>query len=159
MRVNSAYEVEIKEMPAVRLAGLAHKGPYPSVGPVFQKLVSLIPEPSWAEVEHAAMIGHDNPRKVPAEELRSHACFAVGEGFVIFPPLAEIRYPAGKYAVVTVKGPYEQLPEAYRWLDEDWYPTSGMEHRDLVAYEVYLNDPMNTKPEDLLTEIRLPLQG
>ncbi|OWY09632.1 hypothetical protein B6V74_06330 [Thioclava sp. F42-5] len=153
-----AYEVEIRTLPPVRLVGLAHTGPYPAVAPVFQRLVSLIPEPSWTEVEHPAMIGHDNPRTVPAEDLRSHACFIVGEGFVIFPPLEEIRYPAGRYATLTIAGPYDQLPEAYRWLAQEWYPASGEAPRGLDRYEVYLNDPFEPKPGNLLTEIRLPLK-
>ncbi|WP_169739526.1 AraC family transcriptional regulator [Thioclava pacifica] len=154
-----AFEIELTHLPSVRLAGLPHKGPYPTIGPIFQELAGLIPEPSWVEVEGAAMIGHDDPREVAPEELRSHACFLVGEGFAMFPPLEEIRYPAGNYAVMRVKGPYSLLPEAYRWLSEEWFPASGQRHRDLPAYEVYLNDPANTKPEDLLTEIRLPLKG
>lgn len=153
------YEITLQQLPSVRLAGLAHRGPYPSVGPVFQQLAGLVAEPSWVEVEGMAMIGHDDPREVPAEELRAHACLVVGEGFALFPPLEEIRYPAGRYAVLRLKGPYEKLPEAYRWLGSEWLPGSGERPRDLDPYEVYLNDPSETAPEDLLTEIRLPLKG
>jgi AraC family transcriptional regulator len=154
-----AFDIELKHLPAVRLAGLPHCGPYPTIGPIFRELAGLIPEPSWVEVEGAAMIGHDNPREVAPEKLRSHACFIVSEGFAMVPPLEEIRYPAGKYAVMTVKGPYAQLPEAYRWLSEEWFPASGERHRDLPAFEAYLNDPSDTKPEDLITEVRLALKG
>jgi AraC family transcriptional regulator len=154
-----AFEVELKHIPSVRLVGLAHRGPYPTIGPIFRELAGLIPEPSWVEVEGGAMIGHDNPREVAPENLRSHACFVVSEGFALVPPLEEIRYPSGRNAVLRVKGPYTLLPEAYRWMVEDWFPNSGERERDLSMYEVYLNDPSNTAPEDLVTEIRLPLKG
>jgi AraC family transcriptional regulator len=40
----------------------------------------------------------------------------------------------------------------------EWLPRS--EHRigDGVSYEVYRNNPMNAKPEDLITEIYIPLR-
>jgi hypothetical protein len=37
-------------------------------------------------------------------------------------------------------------------------PGSGEEDADSPAFEVYLNSPMDTAPEDLLTEICLPLK-
>ena len=48
-----AFDIELKHIPSVRLAGLAHRGPYPTIGPIFQELAALIPEPSWVEVEGA----------------------------------------------------------------------------------------------------------
>jgi hypothetical protein len=38
-------------------------------------------------------------------------------------------------------------------------PGSGEESADSPAFEVYPNSPMDTPPEDLLTEICLPLKG
>jgi len=154
-----AFEVELKHLPSVRLAGLAHRGPYPTIGPIFRELAGLIPEPSWVEVEAGAMIGHDNPRVVAPEDLRSHACFVVSEGFALVPPLEEIRYPSGRNAILRVQGSYTLLPEAYRWLVEEWFPNSGERHRDLAMYEGDHNDPSKTAPEDLVTEIRVPLKG
>ncbi len=60
---------------------------------------------------------------------------------------------------MTVKGPYSDLPSGYAQLFGQWLPASGEEAADSPAFEVYLNSPMDTAPDDLLTEICLPLRG
>jgi AraC family transcriptional regulator len=47
---------------------------------------------------------------------------------------------------------------AYRWLFETWLPASGRSIRDEVMFEHYLNSPRDVAPEELLTEIGLPLR-
>jgi AraC family transcriptional regulator len=61
--------------------------------------------------------------------------------------------------VVTYKGPYSGLEAAYTALFGNWLPESGEEPADAPCYELYLNSPMDTAPEDLITEICLPLKG
>lgn len=60
-------------------------------------------------------------------------------------------------AAMLFTGPYSGLKAAYDYLYGDWLPSSGREMRDAPSYEVYLNSPMDTAPEDLLTEICVPL--
>ena len=66
------------------------------------------------------------------------------------------RIPGGKFAVVMHTGPYPEVSRAYealaKWIAEKGYQVTG------VAYEVYLNDPMQTKPEDLKTQVMFPLK-
>jgi AraC family transcriptional regulator len=65
--------------------------------------------------------------------------------------------PAGRYAVVTHRGPYENLSKTYQRVYGGWLPRSGYELRDAPAFEQYLNAPQNTRPEDLLTVIHVPV--
>jgi len=66
------------------------------------------------------------------------------------------RIPAGKFATVLHAGPYDKVGPAYealtKWIAEKGYEPAG------VAYEVYLNDPNETKPEDLKTQVMFPLK-
>jgi AraC family transcriptional regulator len=39
-----------------------------------------------------------------------------------------------------------------------WLPRSGRELRSAPGFEVYFNDPNSTAPEDLVTDIHLPLE-
>ncbi|RID93205.1 GyrI-like domain-containing protein [Gemmobacter lutimaris] len=154
------FTVDIRAIPETRIAALPYKGPYNQVGPLFRQAADLVSVSGlWPMVQAAAMIGYDNPRVTAPEACRAHAGFVVAPGFPIHPPFDEVLYPAGRHAVVLVKGPYTNLPEAYRWLADDWYPASGEKHAGRVAYEVYLNDPSEVAEEDLLTEVRLPLAG
>jgi effector-binding domain-containing protein len=65
--------------------------------------------------------------------------------------------PAGKYATCVHTGPYDAAGAAYtaltQFVMENGYEATG------VAYEVYLNDPSNTPPEGLMTQILFPLKA
>ncbi|MFZ1481646.1 MAG: GyrI-like domain-containing protein [Paracoccaceae bacterium] len=61
-------------------------------------------------------------------------------------------------AVLAFKGPYAGLPAAYDQLFGIWLPQSGEEPADSPVFELYLNTPMDTAPEQLLTEICMPLK-
>lgn len=64
--------------------------------------------------------------------------------------------PAGKYAMTLHQGPYGKIRPAYNALkkkvNEEGLQATG------VAYEYYLNDPNNTKQNDLLTQVVFPLK-
>ncbi len=152
-------EVCIRQVAAVRMAGLPHRGAYDNLGEAFGRLVNVFEDGLlWGHVQGAAAVGYDDPRRTPVEKLRSDACFIVSQACPIIAPLKEIRYPEGRYAVMEVVGSYTQLPQAYAKLSDEWYPASGEAHRDLVAYEVYLNNPEEVPERELRTEIRLPLR-
>lgn len=63
--------------------------------------------------------------------------------------------PAGKFAACVHIGPYSAIESAYqalsKWMDEQGLEMGG------PAYEFYLNDPENTAPEDLKTQILFTL--
>ena len=83
-------------------------------------------------------------------------------GFPVAAPLpggGDIRaseIPAGKAATTLHTGPYEDFGQAYnalmQWMEEHEYEGTG------VAYEFYLNDPTEIAPEELQTQIVLPLK-
>jgi effector-binding domain-containing protein len=64
--------------------------------------------------------------------------------------------PAGKYASCVHTGPYNEVENAYTeltaWMEAEGHVPTG------VAYEIYLNDPAETPPDQLLTEVLFPLK-
>ncbi|MBI9080197.1 MAG: GyrI-like domain-containing protein [Pseudodesulfovibrio sp.] len=64
----------------------------------------------------------------------------------------------GKYAICTHKGPYKNLENTYAEIMGKWLPQSGQELDENPSFELYLNDPGETSPEDLLTEIHIPIK-
>ena len=151
----------IARMEMVNPTGLLEEVMASELGPVRRQTLALVREllgpGDWAQVRRAAAVGHDNPRRTAEADLRAHACVLVTEAFALRPPFEEIRYPAGRYAVMLLRGPCDQLPEAGRGFIEDWLAASGEVAAGPAPYEVYLNDPRDTAPADLLTEVRLPL--
>jgi effector-binding domain-containing protein len=63
--------------------------------------------------------------------------------------------PGGKYATCLYTGPYKDIEPAYTALSE-WIKAQGYEATG-AAYELYLNDPSQTPPEELQTQILFPL--
>ncbi len=78
-------------------------------------------------------------------------------------PTAGVKHKVlqgGKFAVFTHKGSYETLNDSYHYIMGQWLPESGFEIRDVEGFELYLNrDPSRTKPENLRTDIYIPIQS
>ncbi|WP_281858615.1 AraC family transcriptional regulator [Litoreibacter halocynthiae] len=155
----SMYPVEIKKRPKGRMAALAHKGPYLEIGKKFEAIASMFSSRGlWPSARGMAGVYYDDPNAVPEAELRSQAGILVGEEFEMPDDMEDLKIPAGKVAVLTYTGPYSGLKAAYDYLYGVWLPESGEEPGDAPAMEVNLNDPMDTAPEELVTEIYLPLK-
>jgi AraC family transcriptional regulator len=151
-------EVRVETVPPRRVAFLRHIGPYQSVGATFQKL-AMWAGPRGLFRPGTLMLGicHDDPDVTPADKIRFDCCITVDDRFQPEGEVGIQTVEGGEYAVLTHRGPYEGLGESYRWLYGTWLPTSGREPRHAPPFEVYHNSPMDTLPEELLTEICLPL--
>ncbi|MEM9523222.1 MAG: AraC family transcriptional regulator [Pseudomonadota bacterium] len=156
---NIMFDVKIEDRPSYRLAAMAHEGPYPEIGKIFEQVSAIIGARGlWPHARGMMGVYYDDPAAVPAAQLRSHAGVLLDDAAVIAAPLEEIRTDAGEWAILTFKGPYAGLQAAYDYLWGKWLAESGREPRDAPAVENYLNSPAKVRPDDLLTEICLPLK-
>ncbi|WP_293573437.1 GyrI-like domain-containing protein [Phaeobacter sp.] len=152
------YPVEIRNEPARTLAAVAHKGPYGEIGRSFQKFAAICASRDlWPQMREAIGVYLDIPDEVPDSELRSFA--GASTDLAQMPEgLEAVELPAGRMAVMTYKGPYSGIHGAYGDLFGSWLPQAGEEPADQPCFEIYLNDPQVVAPEELLTEICLPLK-
>ncbi len=151
--------VEIRDMPPVRLAALAHQGAYYEIGRAYGALSAIMTAQGlWPQVRGTFALYYDSPADVAEADLRSHAGFALAEGVPVPEGSEEVHLPGGRHAVMTYKGPYAGLAAAWDALYATWLPGSGEEPADAPPFEKYLNDPSSTPPQDLLTEICVPLK-
>lgn len=164
LRLNSKgdfemYDVTIRKEPERRLAMIAHRGAYMTIGAAFEK-AGTIATARGLGPQLGAMMGlyYDDPDAVPEADLRSAAGFEIGREAEIAAPLEEARLPGGKHAILTHKGPYTGLRSAYSYLFGDWLPKSGEVPRDTPPFELYANSPMDTAPDDLVTLIGVALE-
>jgi len=152
------HSVTTRTEPARRVVALPHKGAYAEIGKSFEAFGALCESRQlWSHVGPAIGIYMDSPDTVPVEDLRSYAG-AEYRGDDTPEGMEAVQIPGGKTAVLTFKGPYSGLEAAYHSLFGNWLPDSGEEPADQPCYEIYLNDPRETAPEELLTEICLPLK-
>lgn len=152
-------DVRIREEPPRRLAATLHRGAFHDIGHAFRRAAAVLASRGLAdEIRGAVGVFHDDPCAVPEGELRSHAGFVLADGATVPEGLEEVAVAGGRHAVLLHRGPYATLRAAYDALYGGWLPASGEEPRDAPPIEVYLNDPDETPPDELLTEICLPLR-
>ncbi|MFV0423110.1 AraC family transcriptional regulator [Oleidesulfovibrio sp.] len=137
---------------------MRHTGPYEQCDGAWKELCDwACPKGLFGPQTQVLGVGYDDPEITPPEKIRYDACISVGpdvegEGSV---GIREIE--GGEYVTAIWKGPYTGLMNVYAALCGQWGPSSGREFSGKPCVEQYLNDPATTKPEDLLTEIRIPL--
>tara|TARA_R110002096_G_scaffold47539_21_gene126778 strand:- start:28 stop:492 length:465 start_codon:yes stop_codon:yes gene_type:complete len=153
------HPVRIRREPSRSLVGLPHKGPYIEIGRAYEKLGALMAARGlMGDVRGMIAVYYDRPEDKAPEDLRSHAAFAVPIGTKADAPLKLLPLPGGDHAVLRYQGPYAGLAGAYDQLFQQWLPNSGREPADGPVFELYHNTPADTPPEDLVTEICLPLK-
>lgn len=152
------FDVEIKAMPSIPLAFLRHKGSYHQIGPSFGTMCK--------EAEKQRLFGprtqilarfYDDPNMVDVDNLRADAALVISADSDVAKPLKRGVIAAGDYAISILKGSYNELQAAYDWLFGQWLPESGREVANQPSVEIYLTNPDEVKPENNLTEIRIPL--
>ncbi len=83
--------------------------------------------------------------------------FSVREGVPLNPDTEMITIEGGRYAVFHNRGPYEYMQ--YAWANA--YVTCMFSEcsqiRNVPPFEIYLNSPRDAAPEDLETEIHIPV--
>jgi AraC family transcriptional regulator len=126
-------EVHIETVPARRLLALSHDS-------------------------KAIGIYYDDPETKPTAELRSHACVTVRASENEPPPGFEwLDLPGVRSHSAFIKDRTISWSTATGGFLVQWLPSSGREAADRPCYETYLNDVRTTPPEDLMTQISIPL--
>jgi AraC family transcriptional regulator len=149
-------EVRVERVSPIRVAFLRHTGPYPAVGATWGRLMAWA-GPLGLAGGRALGVVHDDPDVTAPERLRFDACLAVEAGVRAEGEVGLQEVFGGEFAVISHRGSYDLLGDAYARLFGQWLPASGREPRPSPCVEVYLNSPGRAAARDLLTDIYLPL--
>ena len=150
--------VIVETRPSLRIAAVKHRGPPQTIGTAFDRVMA------WAGPKGVAMppawgvaVYLSDMMTVPPEEQEALAGLTVGPEIVSDDTVTIHEVPGGKQAIFLYKGPYAHIGKGYQALF-GWLPTSGEQRAALPLFEINLNDPRQTAPENLLTELCLPLK-
>jgi AraC family transcriptional regulator len=156
---SSRPEVRIRTLKPLRVAFVRHLGPYREVGPTFERFCAWAGQRGLFGPDTLVLsVTWDDPEVTPPEKIRCDCCITVGEDFRPEGEVGVQTLEGGDYAVGTHRGPYERIGDLWNWLFGTWLPASGREVRHAPPFEVSLNSPANTPPEELLTDIYVPLE-
>jgi DNA-binding transcriptional MerR regulator/effector-binding domain-containing protein len=103
--------------------------------------------------ENPVMCINEDPDK--QENIVVHACIGVTKPYPKLNNAQIMKIPGGPAAWLSHQGPYDELGLAYHSLFA-WIQEHGYEQRDAMR-EIYKNDPAETSPSELLTEVILPI--
>jgi AraC family transcriptional regulator len=153
------HEVVIREVPAMEVVSVEHVGSYMQIGKAFDMLMGwLAARNLFSPAMRMVGIFYDDPGIVAEAELRSRAGVVLPRPVEVVAPVSLTWIAGGEYAVLRHKGPYADMRAAYQWLYGEWLVQSGREAADAPCFEEYLNNPKETAPGELLTDICLPLR-
>jgi AraC family transcriptional regulator len=155
---DQVMNAEITNRPQLRVAAARHVGPYNRISEAFARL-GAIAGPARLMGPETTMIAiyHDDPETTREEDLQSDAAITIPAGAALPKGLTELQIPGGRYARATHVGPYEGLGDAWARFMGEWLPSSGERFGDGVSYEVYRNTPSDTPPDELITDMYIPL--
>lgn len=155
------YDVTIRDLSPITALTLDHKGPYRLIAGAFQQLGGwLAARGLMGPATRVIGIYYDSPAAVAENDLRSKAGFVLPAGTSVDISNTPYNYTTikgGPYAVVRYKGPYQDFPRVYQWLFGEGLSQLGRQHADAPPLEEYLNNPGDTPPSELLTDICIPV--
>lgn len=151
-------EPSTRDQPQLRVACLPHSGPYYLIGQAFGRLEPIATAAGLFDAR-AQMIGiyYDDPATTPAPDLRSAAGILVTSTTPLPPGLTEVTLAAGRFAHIRHIGPYDTLPATWDRMKGGWLAKQNLRRREGPSYEIYVNNPRNAAPEQLLTDIFVPV--
>lgn len=153
----------IERIEHIKLAAARNTGPYTECEKAWNILCGWAgPKGLFGPETVFLGISHDDPNTVPAEKLRYDACISIPADVNVSEsdaPVFATEIPAGNYATLVHEGPYEKLIVSWTAAFEKHLPELGKEFDSTrPCFEIYMNDPQHTAPEDLLTKICIPVK-
>ncbi|SHF73550.1 transcriptional regulator, AraC family [Bacteroides faecichinchillae] len=161
IRPDLELKKEIRNIPERNVIYIRLSGDYKlnDYGGTWGRLCQFIFEQKLPMGEAAPLcIYHDDPKVTPVDKLRTDVCMVIPENVAPKGDIGFKQIPAGRYATFIYKGSYEHLQAVYDTIYGKYLPEMECTIRDEASAERYLNNPCCTAPEDLLTEIYIPVE-
>lgn len=152
------FEIQ-DDVPPWRVVALRHIGPYNAISPTFGRLQDWLATNQVPQTGPGVAIYHDDPDTTAADQLRSDACAIVASDFTTDDPTVTVQdLPGGRYAVATHLGPYSGLDEAWgNFLGQALPASNATPTMERPMFEVYVNDCRETPPDEVRTDLYVPI--
>jgi AraC family transcriptional regulator len=154
--------IEIRDIPAYRVAYVRHVGPYGEGGRIgalwmnFERWIRAhgLRRPGTLTIG----IGHDAPTISAPDKLRYDACLVVDDDFKPDRSVNMAKLPGGRYAVTPFEGAPDELSETWRRLWSIWLPSSGYQPEDRPSLELRRDYETSSAGGRVRCELCLPVK-
>jgi AraC family transcriptional regulator len=100
MLTTTSFQATVRDIPAIRVAALPHRGDYINIGSTFERLSALAAAQGlFGPHTRSFGIYYDDPSATPRESLRSDACITLPDRGVPGGDLELREIRGGRYAV------------------------------------------------------------
>jgi AraC family transcriptional regulator len=153
-------EVTVVEVPPMKVVGMRKRGKYLEIGSMIGAVYQYIAEQGAVPMGPPIYVGHEMSEEEAADANKA----GNADLEVAAPVMGDVaeseemktyELPGGTMAKIVHKGPYQECKTTYgklfMWIGQNNEQVTG------PIREVYLNDPTQVSPEELLTEIYAPI--
>lgn len=154
--MNMNAKIEVKEMPALQLAYVAHVGAFHLIGDAFKKLMRWA-IPKGLSHSKTIIVYHDDPNITDITQVRQAAGIILNSPIETDGEISNMQIEQGQYAVGKFELSYSEFEKAWQsmfiWIHENGYEPSIKD-----CYQTYLNNPDQHPQRKSLVEICVPVQ-
>ncbi len=152
-------EVQLKEVPAMTVMSLPFTGPFEQTQDRLDHLMSWILRVGHPWSDTPLALYHDDPAKVPADDLRAEVCLPIEEACEGEEDIERKELPAVTMACAIHEGPYSGISGVYEEIF-GWMRENGYEYiEEMPTREVFLTMYGEVEePEGFVTEVQVPVQ-
>jgi AraC family transcriptional regulator len=140
-------QIEIKNLPAARLAYMRWTGPYghPGISQTWERFGVWCAQHGLAEPRRKMYgISQDDPETTPADQCRYDCCVAVDERFAVEDAstagIGYQHFAGGRYACAQFVGTGNDIHAAWMRMYGEWLPQSGLQPDAKPGLEIYDED-------------------
>jgi AraC family transcriptional regulator len=154
--------VEIKQLPAYRVAYFRHTGSYLETGANWNRLLAWAGKKGLFAARPLFIgISHDDPATTEEDECRHDACVTLPAGFAETDEdgVEYATIPAGQYGQYLFYDTIDKLAIVFRALYSEWLPQSGYALDDRPALEINLNNPAEDPERKGKCLVCIPVKG
>ncbi len=149
-------EPVFRQEPAFEYAYVDHQGSYETIPQAVSDFMAEFFKQGLTPTSPLLGIYLNNPAETKAQDLKWRLGLGVDPGTEVSSPLKKSVFEEQEVIFILRKGPYDTVGECYELLhktiSEKGYQING------PAFERYLSDPSSTAPQEILTEIFIPVR-
>jgi effector-binding domain-containing protein len=152
--------ITLVEIPPLQVLGMRQRGNYRIIPELLQQIFEFAMRNRVAIAGMPMFLMHERSKEEAMEADRT----GTADVEVVVPVSGSVRaegkvraysIPGGKMARIMHKGPYENSEQSYAKL-MTWIAEKGLQVKGPIR-EIYHNNPQEVKPEEILTEILVPI--
>lgn len=159
---NLDVSVEVKEITSKKLIYIRLSGDYKGLdfASAWERLFKFAQEENliFDNCIEYLCVYHDDPKVTESDKLRTDICLALSKSAKAKGEVGVKEIPGGKYAIFRYKGPYSNLSAVYDTVYGRLVQDNGFKVVNSPVFEKYVNNPSDTAPENLMTEIYIPVE-